>query len=77
MKTKQKKIFLVEAGVGECMPVDTFIVRETTLKKADKIARSIIKRYYPENWKYNKNDYSIDEVSHDQLVERLTVTWNE
>lgn len=73
MKTKDKKIFLVEADLGEGVPTYTFIVRANTLKEADKVARSIIKADYPENWEYNKDDYAVHEVNAEELIERLTI----
>lgn len=68
-----KKIYLVVCDVGEGVPSYTFIVRETTLKKAEKIARATLKNDYPDNWEYNKNDYSIREVTMEQLVADLTI----
>ena len=70
---KTKKIFLVEAELGEGIPTYTFIVKADNLKEADKIVGGIIKNDYPENWEYNKDDYSVHEVNAEQLIERLTI----
>lgn len=68
-----KKIYYVVCNVGEGVPSYNFVVRAKTLKEADKIARKILKTDYPENWEYNKDDYSIGEVTPQQLVDNLTI----
>ena len=73
VKRSGKKMFLVEADLGEGIPTYTFIVKADTLEEANKVAGKIIKTDYPENWEYNKDDYSVHEVDAEQLIERLTI----
>lgn len=59
---KNKKYFFVRGDIGEGYPYFEFIVTASNLEMAEKKAGAIIKDGYPENWEYNQNDFSVNEV---------------
>lgn len=67
------KNYYVLCDVGEGIPSYDFVVRAKTLKEAIKIGGKILKTDYPENWDYNKNDFSVCEITARQLLKRLTL----
>lgn len=60
---KKIKYYFVTAEIGEGYPDYEFIIKETTLNKAEKKAHKIIKNDYPDNYEYIKKDTHIEEFN--------------
>lgn len=67
------KNYLAVCGVGEGMPNYDFIVKAKGLEDAFEIAGKILKADYPENWKYNKNDFSVRFTTAKELLKTMTL----
>jgi len=67
------KNYYVNCDVGEGYPNYDFVVIAKTLKEATKIGGKILKEDYPENWEYNKNDFSVEEITAEQLLLKMTI----
>ena len=67
------KTYYVNCDVGEGYPSYDFVVKAKTLKEAIRLAGKELKYSYPENWEYNKNDFSVCEITANELLERLTL----
>jgi hypothetical protein len=67
------KTYHAICNVGEGYPSYEFIVRAKTLEEADKITRRILKEDYPENWEYNKDDYTLWETTAEELLNNMII----
>lgn len=67
------KNYYVLCDVGEGIPCYDFVIKAKSLKEAIKKGGAILKADYPENWDYNKNDFSVCEITAEELLNRLTI----
>lgn len=71
---KNLKHFYIRADLGDGIPSYDFVLKATILDVAEKKAKSILKKDYPEQWSWSDGiDFSCEEITAETLLERLTV----
>jgi len=66
--------YYISTEIEENMPTYDFILKAKTEKEAEKLAHKIIKKDYPEHYKYGKaSDIYIEEITAEKLLKDLTL----
>lgn len=73
-KKTKLKYFYIRADLGDGIPSYDFVVKATIFDVAEKLAKKILKKDYPEQWSWRDGiDFKCEDITAETLLNRLTV----